>query len=196
MGDGQKILIAHAVMASLAFVIFFPMGAILVRLSSFPGTWLLHGIFQVFAYLVYTAAFGIGVWIVSRVPVDLISSYHPIIGIIVFALLFFQPILGLLHHFAYKKYRRRTVWSYGHLWLGRIVITLGMINGGLGLLLASETGFYAPSRGQIIAYGIVAGFMWLMWVLASIAGERRRARSRRVIVHDRRYSRSSKEEYA
>ncbi|KAF1844316.1 uncharacterized protein K460DRAFT_408606 [Cucurbitaria berberidis CBS 394.84] len=178
----QKIIVAHGVLAALAFVLFFPVGAILIRVGSFRGMWLVHGLFQLFAYLVYIAAFGIGVWMVNSIPVNLLDSYHPIIGVVVFVLLFFQPILGFVHHLQFKKYNRRTVWSYGHLWLGRVVITLGMINGGLGLLLASDapafTGF-APSRGQVIAYGIIAGSMWLLWVAAAVFGETKRARSRK-----------------
>jgi hypothetical protein len=184
-------IVAHGVLAALAFVIFFPMGSILIRLASFPGLWIVHGIFQIFAYLIYTAAFGLGVYFVNSAPINLLDHYHPIIGIVVFVLLFFQPILGLVHHFQFKKYHRRTIWSHGHLWLGRIVITLGIINGGLGLLFATETGFFAPSRGQIIAYGIVAGIMWAAWVSAAIVGERRRAKANKV-VQDTSY----KEQYA
>ncbi|PSN74195.1 hypothetical protein BS50DRAFT_10059 [Corynespora cassiicola Philippines] len=176
----QKILIAHGVLASLAFVIFFPLGSILIRLGSFPGLWLVHGVFQIFAYILYIAAFGIGIWFVRNLPVSLMDHYHPVIGIIVFCLLFFQPILGLMHHFQFKKHNRRTIWSHGHLWLGRIVITLGMINGGLGMLLATETGFFIPSRSQMIAYGVVAGIMWLLWVAAAVIGESRRTKGRKV----------------
>jgi hypothetical protein len=53
-----------------------------------------------------------------------------------------------------------------------------MINGGLGLLLASDAPAFtgvAPSRGQIIAYGVIAGIMWLLWVSASVYGERKRS---------------------
>jgi hypothetical protein len=176
----QKILIAHGVLAALAFVIFFPVGAIVIRLGTFRGAWLVHGIFQLFAYIVYIVAFGLGVWMVNNIPHNLLDSYHPIIGITVFVLLFFQPILGFVHHLQYKKYNCRTIWSYGHLWLGRIVITLGMINGGLGMLLASDApAFLAfrPNKSQIIAYGVVAGIMWLLWVAAAIIGERRRAKT-------------------
>lgn len=180
----QKVLIAHGVLASLAFVLLFPIGSILVRLSSFRGVWLIHGLFQLFAYLVYTAAVGIGIWLASQAPsqVGLLHSYHPIIGLVLFAVLFFQPIMGYIHHMKYKKYQCRTLWSYGHLWLGRIGITLGMINGGLGLLLAYDAPLgFAPSRGQLIAYGIVAGIMWLLWVTAAIIGERRRSIARRKV---------------
>lgn len=59
---GQKLLIAHGVMACLAFVILFPSGAILIRLASFPHLAWVHGAFQIFAYLVYIAAAGIGIY--------------------------------------------------------------------------------------------------------------------------------------
>lgn len=193
MNQRQKILIAHGVLAALAFVIFFPIGSILIRLGSFRGLWLVHGLFQIFAYLIYTVAFGIGIWLVKNIPVNLLDHYHPVIGIIVFVLLFFQPFLGLIHHFQFKKYNRRTIWSYGHLWLGRVVITLGIINGGLGMLLATETGFFAPSKGQIAAYGVIAGIMWLLWVVASIIGERRKSRGRKAsetepVLHKEQYA--------
>jgi hypothetical protein len=178
MGSRSKILIAHGVLAALAFVIFFPVGAILIRLGSFRGVWLAHGIFQFFAYIVYIVAFGLGVYMVNKIPVNLLDRYHPIIGIVVFVLLFFQPILGFVHHLQFKKHSRRTIWSHGHLWLGRIVITLGMINGGLGLLLASDAPVsFRPTRGQIIAYGVVAGIMWLLWVASAVIGERKRSKT-------------------
>lgn len=51
-----------------------------------------------------------------------------------------------------------------------------MINGGLGLLLAYNAPLgFAPSRGQVIAYGVIAGIMWLLYVTAAIIGERRRS---------------------
>jgi hypothetical protein len=203
MASRQKILIAHGVLAALAFVLFFPVGAILIRLGSFRGVWLVHGIFQLFAYIVYIVAFGLGIWMVNNIPYNLLGSYHPIIGIVVFVLLFFQPILGFVHHVQYKKHSRRTIWTYGHLWLGRIAITLGMINGGLGMLLASDApAFLAfrPNQGQIIAYGVVAGIMWLLWVAAAVVGERRRARApavaKKEVETDEESRPPSKEHYA
>lgn len=117
-------------------------------------------------------------------PIDLLSSYHPIIGIVVLVLLFFQPITGFVHHLRFKKLGKRTAWSYVHVWLGRVGVTLGMVNGGLGLLLASDapafTGF-KPSRGQVVAYGVVAAGMWVVWVVAAVVGERRRKRGGEVV---------------
>lgn len=162
----QAMLIAHGVLASLAFVILFPAGAIAIRLASFPGVVWLHGAFQVFAYLIYIAAAGLGIYMASGL--NLLNNHHPIIGMVILAVLFFQPILGLLHHRLFKKYSHHTLWSYGHIWLGRAAVTLGIINGGLGLKLAGN------SRSGEIAYGVIAGFMWLVWVATLVVGERRR----------------------
>lgn len=47
-----------------------------------------------------------------------------------------------------------------------------MINGGLGLKLAGNA-----RRGTIIAYGVVAGLIWLVWMLFACFGEVRRRRN-------------------
>jgi len=55
--------IAHGVMAALAFVIFFPFGAISIRLLPGRVAFWLHVVFQVLGYLTFIAAFGIGVYL-------------------------------------------------------------------------------------------------------------------------------------
>lgn len=170
--ERRTMLIAHGVLASLAFVILFPAGAIAIRLASFPGVVWLHAIFQVFAYLIYIAAFGLGVYIAMQM--EMLDHHHPILGIVVLILVFAQPISGYLHHLLFKKYQSRTLWSYVHIWIGRIAVTLGIINGGLGLQWADSMNM--SSRGGIIAYTVIAVFVWLAWVAAIVIGERRRAK--------------------
>ena len=165
---------AHAVLATLAFGLLFPVGGIIIRLASFPGLWWVHGLFQMVAYVLYIAAFAIGVHMATRM--HMLHLAHPIIGIVLFVLLIFQPILGFLHHTMFKKHSRRVLWSYGHIWLGRIVITLGIINGGLGLKLAERSPF-AAKKGAIIAYGVVAGGIWLIYMASAIYGEMKRKRT-------------------
>jgi hypothetical protein len=60
-------MIAHGVLASLAFVIFFPFGAIGIRLFSFPGLVWFHAVVQVIAYLLFIAAFGIGIYLATQI---------------------------------------------------------------------------------------------------------------------------------
>lgn len=97
-----------------------------------------------------------------------LGEYHAKIGIVLFVLVFFQPATGYLHHRLAKINHCRNMWSQGHIWLGRAIITLGMINGGLGLLLVNNTG------GGTIAYGVFAGIVWVIYVASIVYGERKR----------------------
>lgn len=49
--------------------------------------------------------------------------------------------------------------------MGRIVITLGIINGGLGLKLSDNT-----TKGKI-GYSVVAAIMWLVWMSVAVFKE-------------------------
>ena len=77
-------------------------------------------------------------------------------------LLIFQPILGYIHHLQYKRYQRTTPYTHTHVWLGRLLVTAGLVDGLLGILLASR------STGIIVAYCVVAGAVWLLWVSVGI----------------------------
>lgn len=166
----QTMLLAHGVMASLAFVGLFPIGGILIRVASFTGLVWVHAALQVLAFLLYIVAFGIGIWI--AVNGRYLTNAHPIIGIVLFIILFAQPLGGLLHHRYYKKYGRRTTVSYAHMGIGRIAIILGIVNGGLGLQLAGNR-----NRSHIIAYAVVAAVMGLLYIASIIYGERKRSRN-------------------
>ncbi|KAK1049102.1 hypothetical protein LTR12_013147 [Friedmanniomyces endolithicus] len=166
---------AHAVLATLAFSLLFPIGAIVIRLASFPGLWWIHGVFQTLAYILYIAAFVLGVYMARSL--HLTGETHAWLGIALFVVLLFQPVLGVLHHVMFKKYSRRTVWSYGHIWLGRAAITLGMVNAGLGLRLSQQTRLFAPTQGAVVAYWVVAVIIWLVYMASVVYGEIKRGRS-------------------
>jgi uncharacterized MnhB-related membrane protein len=108
------------------------------------------------------------------------------------ALLVFQPVIGMLHHTLFKRYNRRVFWSYCHVWLGRIIITLGIINGGLGLLFAMQYPLLPPSRGAIIGYSVGAGVMWLFYLFSIIIGEGRRRRASDPVLYKEEYDSSSR----
>ncbi|KAH6842682.1 hypothetical protein B0I37DRAFT_382552, partial [Chaetomium sp. MPI-CAGE-AT-0009] len=86
------------------------------------------------------------------------SNYHYIIGLVVMACLILQPAFGLLHHERFKLVKRRQFWSYVHLLNGRVVITLGIVNGALGLWIAEA------SDNLKIAYLAAAASMWGLWM--------------------------------
>ncbi|KAF7955449.1 uncharacterized protein EAE97_000708 [Botrytis byssoidea] len=154
--DISRVTIAHGVLGSLAYVILLPSGAIAIRILNFRNLLWLHAGWMVGAYLIVLASLGMGVWIAHMS--NLLGSAHSIIGLVVAGCLLLQPITGLIHHMLYKRRGGPNVATYPHVWWGRAVITLGIINGGLGLRLADNS-----KKGEI-AYGVIAGFVWVLWV--------------------------------
>lgn len=152
---------AHGALASLAFVAIFPLGAILVRFG-IVSAWI-HGGLQIFGLTIFIAAAGVGIYIAKSL--SYLSEPHAVIGLLLFSVFFFMPFFGALHHRVYQKVQKRTFWSYAHIFTGRIGIILGVINGGLGLRLASA------SRSSIIAYGVLAGLMGVAYIGAIVIGE-------------------------
>ena len=164
----DRFIKAHGVMAGIAFVAIFPIGAILVRLANMKGLAWIHGGLQIFGYIIFIAAAGLGIYIATST--DSLSEPHAGIGLLLLVVLFFMPIVGAIHHKMYKRVQKRTFLSYGHIFTGRAGIILGMINGGLGLQLAGA------SRSSTIAYGVIAGLMGVIYIFAIVFGELRRSR--------------------
>lgn len=167
----RSILVAHGVIASLAFVLLFPVGGILIRLFSFRGLIWVHAGLQAVTYVLYIVAFGLGIYMANTY--NLMDRAHVRIGIVLLVVLLAQPILGVVHHKMFKKHGKRTVWSQVHIWLGRIIIPLGMINGGLGLELAAN----ASTDGHVIAYAVCAAVMGVAYIVAIVLGERKRRKA-------------------
>lgn len=53
---------------------------------------------------------------------------HQVLGLVVIALLIVQILAGVWHHRRWKETRQRSVVTYGHIFLGRILIYGGMVN--------------------------------------------------------------------
>lgn len=70
-----------------------------------------------------------------------------------------QPALGFIHHSQFAKTGSRGVFSYAHIWWGRLWLVLGVINGGLGLQLTDA------SNSLIIAYSVIAVIMYLVYAV-------------------------------
>ncbi|KAL8718988.1 MAG: hypothetical protein Q9225_003946 [Loekoesia sp. 1 TL-2023] len=170
----RNILIAHGVIMSLAWVIFFPLGAILIRTISARNVIHIHSITQSFAYVLAVTGMGLGVYVAVN-PESVIDQYHPVIGLVVIGLATIQPILGSIHHRIYRTKRQRTWWAVAHVTLGRLVVTLAIINGGLGLRMAENT------RAGEIVYGVVAGVIWLVWMAIAVRAEAKKYRARGLV---------------
>lgn len=156
----KAVLRCHGVLASVAFVLLFPLGGILIRVGNFPGLIWAHAALQMVAWALFVTAVGLGIYYGNTA--GLLHEKHPIIGLVLFVVMIFQPFLGYLHHLRFVKTGGRSLFSHGHIWIGRIAIILGIINGGLGMKLAQVSNtFY-------IVYSVFAGVFGLAY-LASIA---------------------------
>lgn len=161
--DTATVLWIHGIFASIAFILLFPLGAILIRLGNFPGLIWVHAGLQMFAWLLFITAFGLGLY--YGVTDHSMNETHPIIGIVLFVLMLFQPLLGWLHHRRFVRTGARSFSSYSHIWIGRTAILLGMINGGLGMQLAGVSNTY------IIVYSVFAGVLGAAYLGAIVYGE-------------------------
>ncbi|KAK4172909.1 hypothetical protein QBC36DRAFT_67866 [Triangularia setosa] len=165
----------HGILASLAMVVLFPIGSIILRVL--PGKWGLwvHAVFQVLATCVYVGGAALGIYLVKivRIPSGSLLSnsstnYHPILGLVLLALFLIQPVLGVVHHLKFRKVAKRQIWSYLHLFNGRVGIAIGMINGGLGLHLSQAT------NQKKTVYAAVAAVIGAIWIGVSIWAEVRK----------------------
>ena len=129
----------------------------IIRAFSFRKLIWFHAGWMVFTYLIVLTGMGLGVWM--AVVSDQLDAYHAIIGLVVVGALLLQPVTGLVHHLLYKRRGAPNVATYPHMWWGRAVTTLGIINGGLGLMLSGD-----GPRGAWIGYGVGAAIMWCLWI--------------------------------
>ncbi|KAF6797076.1 integral membrane protein, partial [Colletotrichum sojae] len=167
----------HGVLATIAFVIVFPIGSIAMRLVPGRFGWIVHALIQMAGFVLYIAGAALGIQLTQMVRLGGTSlfeintiNFHPIIGLVLLAIFFFQPIFGYIHHVQFKKYGRRQFWSHLHLFIGRLLIPLGIINGGLGLYISNS-----PKEFKI-AYSVLAAVLGVSWILIAAISEFRRSR--------------------
>ncbi|KAF5006082.1 hypothetical protein FDECE_7523 [Fusarium decemcellulare] len=163
-GPSDSILRAHGIIMSIVFLAGYPLGAVLMPIV---GNWLVHAGWQIFVFLAMWAGFGLG-YVYARDDGYWWKQAHTKMGTIVVALIALQPVLGFVHHQYFKSHGKRGIVSHVHIWFGRILMILGIINGGLGLQLASS------SKGYIIAYSVIAGIAAILYVAGIFVGGMRK----------------------
>ena len=155
----------HGALGIAAFVVIFPLGAIVLRVFTFRYLLYTHVFLQLVAYALAIGTLATGI-IMAKAEANLMES-HPILGIVTISVLFIQPFLGYLHHVSYKKrvakgQSGKNGYTLPHVWWGRLWITIGIVNGALGLQLSDS------SQSKIVAYAVVAGLLWLVWVACAV----------------------------
>ncbi|KAL4730436.1 hypothetical protein ACLX1H_002470 [Fusarium chlamydosporum] len=167
-GSNDNVQLAHGIIMSIVFIAGYPLGAILMPII---GKWLIHAGWQVVMLLLMWAGFGLG-YVCAKDKGIWGNQAHTRMGTAVCALITLQPILGYMHHRYFLSHGKRGIISHVHIWYGRALIIIGIVNGGLGLQLANS------SRAFIIVYSVIAGLAALAWLGAIFVGERRRSASR------------------
>ncbi|KAH8821368.1 hypothetical protein F5884DRAFT_894148 [Xylogone sp. PMI_703] len=158
---------AHGIVMGLAMVVFFPLGAmswkLLGRVCSGRTLLWIHIICQTIGFMLLIAGFGLGVWVAilhDEVYNDPLG--HAILGTIITALFLLQPLIGIWHHTLFKSDKVNELIHQGHIWLGRLLIILGLVNGGLGIDLANN------SPGGEKVWGSIAGIFGLLYIILVI----------------------------
>ena len=91
-------------------------------------------------------------------PMTCLLSVDGRFGLAIIAIVCVQAGFGWHHHRMYirNKPKRRRWYTHVHLWLGRFVIVFGVVNCGLGLLIAQ-----VPMRWAIVWWACCSGFIML-----------------------------------
>ena len=119
----------HGLIMTAAFLVFYPVGAILVR-SGDPRAFNFHWTTQAFASVFVVLGAIIGVLQSSS-----ISVAHQYLGFAIMASIALQILLGWRQHVRWLGTRTKSWFSTAHIWLGRTVLGAGYVNLVLGMIL-------------------------------------------------------------
>lgn len=142
--------IAHGVLMSIAVVLIFPIGAVMIRLFSFPSLVKWHAVLQSVGLLVLIIGYGMGAWL-GYLMNEVYTKPHEFLGTALVALFLLQPLFGRLHHRHFVRTGVKNWKGKVHVWFGRILIAISLANGGSGLALAGMN-----KSGKIVYAIIVA----------------------------------------
>ncbi|KAI1467796.1 putative iron reductase domain protein [Daldinia caldariorum] len=148
--EGKKDVAAimHAIIMVFVFVGLYPFGIFVLHLGSWVR-W--HGINQGFALILTIIGSSLGFSISKYYNRSKkVNSAHQVIGILIFIFIFAQFTLGFLHHRTFKKTQQTTKMAPIHVWMGRVIIVMGVINGFLGFPLAQASQYNYVLAGLVL----------------------------------------------
>ncbi|QKX59257.1 uncharacterized protein TRUGW13939_06389 [Talaromyces rugulosus] len=143
--DSNLPTIIHAVVICTAFIAIMPGGIIMLRVIPASVRW--HWVNQSVAAILAGIGGILGLWLSTMFNKSKhYNSAHQVLGLICVIATFIQWGLGFWHHRQYKRTLKSTKYAPTHRYLGRFIIPLAIVTGGIGL-----TWSYA-SRGVVIGY--------------------------------------------
>ena len=139
----------HGFLLTIAFLLLYPIGVVLLRGQS-SNSFKLHWIIQVLASGVTVLGIMLGIYLHPE-----IEHWHQVMGILVGIAPFFQSALGWRHHVIFRDTSRRTMFSSAHINFGRVILALGALNILLGMGLNQWSAFFILALAAVI---LVEGF--------------------------------------
>ncbi|KAG6179554.1 hypothetical protein E4U27_003192 [Claviceps purpurea] len=161
----HRIVLAHAVMAALVFLLFVPMAVMLARFySREPGYAIVyHAQLHVLSGLLLLAVFILGFFAVG--PERSLTNPHHGIGVAIFVLFILQLVGGrLVRHISKLRSLRIMI----HQWSGRAIALLGIVQVPLGLAL------YGSPKYLFVLYALWMAFLLLVYFILSYRSGGRR----------------------
>ncbi|KAJ5907367.1 Alpha/beta hydrolase fold-3 [Penicillium taxi] len=159
----HRMRVAHGVLMSVAFLIFFPCSALTLLVFSNSHIVAIHGILQILTLAVSLVGMGLGIAMAKKIRQ--MAHYHIVIGFVVLGgLTLLQPAMGLLQHRHFSKTGGKGPFAYSHRWFGRIMILVGVVNVGLGFQFTGVGEPDAP-RSVVIATSVIAGVVFIVYIL-------------------------------
>ncbi|ROV89052.1 hypothetical protein VSDG_08736 [Cytospora chrysosperma] len=104
------------------------------------------------------------------------NTAHQIIGLIVVIFLLGQFVMGFMHHREFKKTQEPTKLAPIHVWMGRLIIVLGIVNGFLGFPLALSPVYDYALLGLVLA--VTSGILFVLSCKLLINRRRQRRQAR------------------
>ncbi|OSS53340.1 hypothetical protein B5807_01832 [Epicoccum nigrum] len=161
--DGDKVGPAHAAIMLAAFVVIFPLGAVLLRFLESVKT---HSIVQTIGLLATVFGVGVGLYL-SRMynHSKNVSSGHQVFGLILLILLLVQWAIGFHHHLRFRKYKRSTLYGRLHLYAGPTIVLGGIINGFTGFNFSREphNNVYYGAVVAVVLVIVLSSLVWKRW---------------------------------
>ena len=147
---------AHGFLLTVAFLILFPLGVLLLRRQS-ENSFKLHWIVQLTATLFILLGILLGVYLHPE-----IEHLHQVVGLGFGVAPIAQVVLGWRHHVKFTRTGRRTSLSVIHISLGRALMIIGAFNILLGMVLKHWSAFWVIVLAAIIIIEIAMLSVFLL----------------------------------
>lgn len=128
-------IVAHAVLMFLAWGFFAPLGlAIAIFFKSHPWFRLHFYLMPIFVLGLTVVGLAMSVTFIASQGLSSFTNYHEIIGLTVVCSAAVQGILGYyIHHLFNPNRTKRPARNQLHIWLGRCVFVLAVVNVAFGI---------------------------------------------------------------